>query len=63
MNLLTDSDHILGFAALRTILTSPNLPGIIIPLDTFENRNYDGDNEKAFPGSVITDRTCSRIRP
>jgi hypothetical protein len=48
MNLLTDSGTVLGFTALQTILTNANYPGTILPLDTFENRNFDGDHYEAF---------------
>jgi hypothetical protein len=55
MNLLTDSGTVLGFTALHAVLTNPNYPDSILPLDTFENRNYDGDNYEAFFRSLITE--------
>jgi hypothetical protein len=55
MNLLTDSGTVLGFTALQAILTNPNYPGTILPLDTFENRNYDGHHYEAFFRSLINE--------
>jgi hypothetical protein len=48
MNLLADSDTVLGLTALQAILTNPNYPGTFLPLDTFENRNYDGGHCGTF---------------
>jgi hypothetical protein len=55
MNLLTDSGTVLGFTALLATLLNPNYPGTILPLDTFENRNYDGGHYEVFFRSLISE--------
>jgi hypothetical protein len=47
MNLLTDSGTVLDFTAFHAILTNPNYPEMILPLDTFENRHCESENYEA----------------
>jgi hypothetical protein len=66
MDLLTDSDTVLGFTAIQTLLRNPNDPGTILPLDIFESRNYDGchyDHYEAFSRSLISEAVRYKIEP
>jgi hypothetical protein len=55
VNLLTDSGTVLAFNTLHAVLTNPNYSDVIIPLDTYENRNFTSDDYGQFFQSVITE--------
>jgi hypothetical protein len=55
MNLLTDSGTVLDFTPLHAILTNPNYPEMVLPLDTFESRHYDNENYEAILRSLIAE--------
>jgi hypothetical protein len=44
VNLLTDSGTVLGFNAFHVVLANPNYLDVLLPLDTYENLNYNGHN-------------------
>jgi hypothetical protein len=48
-NLVTDAGTVLGFNAFHALLINPNYPDVVIPLDTYENLNFNSENyELAF---------------
>jgi hypothetical protein len=55
MNLLTDSGTVLDFSSLHAVLTNPNYPEILLPLDTFENRNNRSEDYEAVFRSLVTE--------
>jgi hypothetical protein len=53
VNLLTNSDAVLGFNALHTVLINPNFPEAVVPFDTYENIRFTGDQYGQFYREII----------
>jgi hypothetical protein len=47
VNLLTDSGTVLGFNAFHAVLVNPNELDVLLPLDTYENLNYNSNHYEA----------------
>jgi hypothetical protein len=53
VNLLAGSGIVLGFNAFHAVLVNPNHLGILLPLDTYENFNYNSDDYEAVYCELI----------
>jgi hypothetical protein len=61
VNLIADSGTVLRFNAVHAMAVNPNFPANVLPLDTFENRNFTGDDYEAFFRNAIAELTTRGV--
>jgi hypothetical protein len=47
VNLFTDSGTVLGLNVFHAVLVNPRYLDVVLPLDTYENLDYNSDNYEA----------------
>jgi hypothetical protein len=57
VSFLADSGTVLGFNTVRAMIVNPNYPEKILPLDSYENHGFTGDDDEIFFRKTTS---CSR---
>jgi hypothetical protein len=60
-NLVTDAGTVLGFNAFHALLSNPNYPDVSLPLDTYENLNFNSENYEQVFRELISQCERSQI--